>query len=358
MEYYIYITYKCNLNCSYCSAKNVTRPGRQRSLSTESMERIIEYIKSNGNGQKDTVVFYGGEPLLKRKIIRQFINKTRDLNLDYILYTNGILLNQVTLEFLNHFDTIFISVDGDKISHEKHRGKGTYDRILENMRMIKGRIDPHTIGRITVEEETDLYDSVTGIAGLVDSVYWQIVNKPFFRQPGIFLSKYQVAINRILNEWIENLKTGKKVNYVPIISIVSHLLFNYNNEGYSFRCGSGRNFQAIDIDGNVYWCDEYVGNPDGRIGTINKSIPRTTIPNHEDIFSDCIDCDISGICLGRCRKSLTEYNDQTKRLYCRSTKILVNEIKEEIKNIKSCIETNNYDLETFYDTPRCTEEIP
>lgn len=326
-------------------------------MTDDQMDRTIEYIQKNINGQKNSVVFFGGEPLLEYKLIDQFIRKTSTLNLSYILYTNGILLDKIPPDLLKPISTIIVSVDGDKESHEKHRGTGTYDKVIDNLKLIKSTLDSFFIGRITAEEETNIYKSVTNIIDYVDAVYWQIVNKPKFNNPIEFVNTYKINLKELFDYWFWHFKNGKIYNIIPFQSIVSSLLFDYGNDGLSFRCRAGSSLQVIDKD-NIYWCDEYIGDPKGIIGKVKGSGFIMPYESHRDIFQDCQECRITNICLGRCKKALKEYPADVIRIYCDLNRYLVDIITEKIDDIKNIIINRDYRLETFYNVPYCTEEIP
>jgi radical SAM protein with 4Fe4S-binding SPASM domain len=327
-------------------------------MTNGQIDRIIEYIEKNTNGQNHSVVFFGGEPLLEYKLIDRFVKKASNLKLSYILYTNGLLLNIIPNKILEPINTIIVSVDGDRDAHEKHRGLGTYERVIENLRLTKDNLDSFFIGRITAEEETNIFKSVTNILDSVDAVYWQIVNKPVFNNPNTFIKKYKNDLKDLFDFWFLNFENGKIYNIIPFQAVISSLLFRYGNDGLSFRCRAGSSLQVIDIDGSIYWCDEYIGDPKGIIGNINGGLPIMAYENHKDIFQDCKECNVSDICLGRCKKVLKEYPINIIRVYCELTKYLVEIITTRIDDINYIIMKNNYKLDNLYNVPYCTEEIP
>lgn len=348
------------MSCSYCFVKSGLYPEQDLSLSDDQINRLVKYISLNNNGYKDTVVFFGGEPLLKYDIIGKFIKRTKNLNLSYKVYTNGLLLNSIPLEILNSLDTILVSVDGDKKAQEKYRGIGTYDQIIDNLKTIKPLLHCFVIGRVTVEEETNIYLSVTNLINYTDAVHWQIVNKPTFDNNELFIENYKQNLNRLFEYWLNHLKSGKLLRIIPFQAITSSFLFNYKKDGRSFRCGVGSNFQTIDMkDENIYWCDEYIGDPKGVIGNISNHRPiNLAYTSHKDIFKDCQKCEVSDICLGRCKKNLLKYSYQQNKVYCELTRYLIQIISNHLEEIKNVVEKNNYDLKKFFDIPYCTEEIP
>lgn len=181
MEYSIYITYNCNLRCSFCYVKEKLSQKR-KGISNKKIDQIVKYIASNEK-KRDWVVFFGGEPLLVPQIIDKFIKKLRNTKIRFAMYTNGLLLNKIPKEILKKIEVILVSADGDKKTQEKHRGKGTYHRVLRNINAAKMKTGAFFVGRMTVDEETDLYKSAVNLLKYTDGVHWQIVIKPAFESP-------------------------------------------------------------------------------------------------------------------------------------------------------------------------------
>ncbi|MFI5331168.1 MAG: SPASM domain-containing protein, partial [Desulfobaccales bacterium] len=165
-------------------------------------------------------------------------------------------------------------------------------------------------------------------------------------------------LSRLFDYWLSYFEHGKILNVVPFQAIISSILFNHQNDGLSFRCRAGSSLQVIDIDGKIYWCDEYIGDENGIIGDITGKKPILKYEDCKIIFDDCINCNISSICLGRCKKCLKEYSDDTIRIYCNLTKYLIEIILAKIIHIKDIIKIRDYKLKDIYNVPFCTEEIP
>lgn len=324
------------------------------------ISNIIAYINHDivqNNRANNSVVFFGGEPLLVPDAIEKIINKTKHLNLKYIMYTNGVLLNQTPLNLLKKLSIIFVSLDGDKTNHEKYRGGQTYDTIVQNLINIKD-LGPHVIGRMTIEEDTDIYDSVINILPLVNSLHWQIVNKPKFNNIDMFLEKYKRGLTALCDFWISNLKSGDIKQIIPFQAITDSLL-NSNKKLTGFRCGVINNHVVIDINGNLYYCDEQIGNKHSIIGNINSNKNKIgAIANCESIYSSCKNCDILNICRGRCWKCLTEYSQEQISNYCALTKIIVEVLSNNINTIQQLINNGMLNSSDIYKGPYYTEEIP
>jgi len=355
----MYTTYKCNLSCSFCYAKDFFRNTKKSTLTDAQINNIIKYISIRNKKTNDIIAFFGGEPLMEYQIIDNFIKKTKNLNIEYAVYTNGLLLNSVPLELLNSINVLFVSVDGDKKAQEYYKGKCTYDKVINNLKILKPKSNSFIIGRITADEETNIYISVTNLLHYTDAVHWQIVNKPEFKNKELFIKNYKKGIEMLFEYWLSQFRKDKILKIIPFQAIIASLIFNYRKNAKSFRCNAGSDLQTIDIDGNIYWCDEHVGNTDMSIGNItNRQYVNLQYQKHTHMFEDCKYCEFSKLCLGRCKKCLLEYSDQQNRAYCELTIHLIKTILKNIDEIKDIVEKNNYTLEQFFNGPYCTEEIP
>ncbi|MGB9700859.1 MAG: radical SAM protein [Thermodesulfobacteriota bacterium] len=363
MEYYVLVTHRCNMACTYCSAGNaVTTNPSAKTLSPDQVLSIAEYIKEDliargKDAEENRIVFFGGEPLLAIDAMRNLFQATLGLPASYCLYTNGLALNKIPLDILSALKFIFVSFDGDKHAHEQHRGAHTYDRIVNNLIEIKKKASLPLIGRLTVEESTNLFESVTTMLELCDHVYWQIVNKPRFENPRRFIQNYESGIEQLFFFWLNQLRQGKILKLIPFESIANSLLNGSDTDPVSFRCACGTEFQAIDLDGTVYGCDEYVGTPLARLGNIKDGTPLSlNYRSHQDLNPDCGTCKNSLICLGRCRKMLQSFAKDQIQIYCRLTNFLIDLISANLPKIEKALQDNG--LQEIYISPPITEEIP
>ena len=84
MEYVIHLTDSCNLNCTYCYEKK-----KPRVISFENIKALCDYEIST-NPKYSVIIFYGGEPLLQKDLIKQTIDyinsKRKNINLYLIMF--------------------------------------------------------------------------------------------------------------------------------------------------------------------------------------------------------------------------------------------------------------------------------
>ncbi len=117
----IFTSHKCNLGCVMCWRK--TESGKHRLLwkpvPTEKWKSTIKEL--NNMGCKKLEFSGGGEPLLD-KDFKNLAEYAKGLGMHCCLTTNGTLLNNQMVDFLNsiNWDVVHVSLDGpDKDTNNK-----------------------------------------------------------------------------------------------------------------------------------------------------------------------------------------------------------------------------------------------
>lgn len=144
------ITQQCNLRCKYCvySGDYVTRKHAPKSMPLELAKKGIDFLLKHSSSLLDTDIgFYGGEALLCFEDMKEIVSYASKASegkiVRYNLTTNGTLFTDEILSFLEKYNfSILISLDGPKEIHDQNRvfaatGKGTFDKIMENIKYIK-----------------------------------------------------------------------------------------------------------------------------------------------------------------------------------------------------------------------------
>jgi uncharacterized protein len=140
---YIHVTYACNLTCKHCYA--ASGPQQVQSMSNEDVGRLVQAVAQAGFRK---VVITGGEPLAhpQRESLLDMLAGLRQIvkPMQVVLRTN--LTPQLTptlmVKLSNSADQIVVSMDGNEITHDSRRGKGTYACTVINLRDLIGLKDP------------------------------------------------------------------------------------------------------------------------------------------------------------------------------------------------------------------------
>ncbi len=121
----------CNLDCSYCFGSYSNRRAKD-DFTTEELIKIIDELWHLGTRN---LTVHGGETLL-RKDIGYLVDYMKQKGFYVNLVTNGILFPQRYKEIRN-VDSLCISLDGAEEGNDKNRGRGTYKKIIEAIRLAK-----------------------------------------------------------------------------------------------------------------------------------------------------------------------------------------------------------------------------
>ncbi|MDR3286070.1 MAG: 4Fe-4S cluster-binding domain-containing protein [Prevotellaceae bacterium] len=331
----------CNFNCKYCFEQT-----SHNYMSKKIIKSIEAYINRNLESQNIkslAVSWYGGEPLLSPNIIER-LSKTFSQVENYkaFIFTNGYAFNGNFIEKLKimGIKLIVITLDGSKDSHDKYRylknGKGTYNKILENISKICQTHNDEIKFNIRTnfdKNNIDFYESM-----LEDFEKINIKNISFiFSKITKSISGNGANVTNILSE-----KELNTISYKIRELLVKHnfykpLDFLPTKLDY-FNCYTGAdNGFAINYDGAVYKCFGDVNPPQNQVGNLLENgeieyFPKEIIKWYGYDFFDnskCRNCVILPSCMGGCAKArlgLDIYNSPK----CNQNKMIDN-TKAQIK---------------------------
>jgi len=136
----VILTNACNLSCTYCYEQHNKDFGR---FTSDSLFDAYTFLVNANKKQKKVFQFFGGEPLIHKDLILDFLrtysvllsdNAKGDSNTIIGMVTNGLLFTKELLdEYLSYdFTYILISLDTDRSSVD-HReiGQDGIDKILD-----------------------------------------------------------------------------------------------------------------------------------------------------------------------------------------------------------------------------------
>ena len=122
----------CNLRCPHCYSSASTRPS-QYDLSTSDGLRLLEDLASVG---VRVVIFSGGEPLLRSDLFG-LMARARELGMEPMLSSNGVLLDGASTGKLARAGTRYVgvSLDGLGAQNDAYRGlKGAFASAVQGLR--------------------------------------------------------------------------------------------------------------------------------------------------------------------------------------------------------------------------------
>lgn len=274
----ILTTRNCNFSCIYCYESH--NNSRLTKSTAEQLIRAVEdYHKQHPLLKIISVEWFGGEPLLEKEII-YFISdelisycEKNDLIYSSSITSNGYLLDQETqMNLLERKVSVFqITVDGTKEIHNRNRplknGKGTWDVINKNLEILKENKKPYHV-RLRTNYSYDTYLNVDDF--LTDM-------KMRFNDERFHFHFMRINAPNDKDIGIETIDTelDKSIIGMNIDSFNEHNLgldiyaLNFSPCGGVCYARRGNVF-AIDTDGSILKCTEYLDHPNNKIGTIKN----------------------------------------------------------------------------------------
>jgi putative peptide-modifying radical SAM enzyme len=251
-----------------------------------------------------TLTFIGGEPLLRPALIYEIMDNAPISR--FMIQTNGLLLHRLAPEYINQFETIFLSIDGDETLTNYNRGERIYQTVLENIsHMYAGGFTGEIIARMTVTENTNLFDSVLHLAFhapiTFSSIHWQIdanfyPDYQYRRFDEWVDTSYIPDLHRLIRYWVRAMHKGHVFRWYPLLVCIADLLSNTKTH---LRCGSGYANWTIMPDGSIAPCPIMVGMKNWYQGTIATTHPQE-LARTPSFIGRCNTCKIVTFCGGRC----------------------------------------------------------
>lgn len=295
-----------------------------------------------------TIVFYGGEPLLQIDKIKEIMD---NVDVPYRMQTNGQLLHLLGPKYLNKITKILISCDGNQETTDNYRGKGTYQKIKDNIELMKKNgYEGELIARMTVAQDNpDINKNVQDIleTELFDAVHWQLdvgFYKEDFHEEKIkeFFQKYNVSTSKLINFWTQEIQNGNVIKLYPFIAIAESIL---SNKTTKLRCGAGSQGYAISTSGNIQACPIMNNIEDFKAGTLDT--------NPQDLkkfdIQECKDCSCVNLCGGRCLywRKASLWPKKGDDMICDSIKHYIDEIKNQMPKIHEAIKDGKASRKDF-----------
>lgn len=253
---------RCNLRCKYCYANVENRFDSQQAGGFTKQEVFNMVDELYGMGTR-LIFLLGGEPLLHEDI-GEIINYIVSKGIILHLITNGTLIKR-KLNEIKKAHVICVSLDGPREFNDVYRGKGTYNVIVDNIKValehnLPVRIHP-VLTRNSIKilpEFVKLCEELNIIATYSPANYleetdfedFKLSNEEYrqfwaklieLKKHGASIGNSEFALRKVI-EW--------PVNYHSFITKEQSLRLKYN----PVFCASGYTYCAIDSSGVMFNC--------------------------------------------------------------------------------------------------------
>lgn len=331
----LHIAHTCNLNCSYCFASQGKYQGERALMSFEVGKRAFDFlIEHSGTRRNLEVDFFGGEPLMNWEVVKQLvayarsIEKQHNKNFRFTLTTNGVLLDDEIIDFLNkEMSNVVLSLDGRKEINDHFRrdykGKGSYDVIVPKFKRLvekRGGKDYYMRGTFTHNN----VDFTNDIFHMADLGFTELSMEPVVCPPDdpyaltkedqpIIFEQYEI----LAKEMIKRKAEGKPFTFY-------HYMLDLENGPCIYKritgCGSGTEYMAVTPWGELYPCHQFVGDEKYSLGNIYDGIQNTKVQDEFRMCNayakeECKDCWAKLYCSGGCAANAYHATGKVNGIY-------------------------------------------
>ena len=316
----LHVAHTCNLNCSYCFASQGKYQGERAVMSYEVGKRAFDFlIEKSGSRRNLEVDFFGGEPLMNWDVVKKLvayarsIEKEHNKNFRFTLTTNGMLIDDEIIDFLNkEMSNVVLSLDGRPEVHDHFRkdymGRGSYDVIVPKFkRLVEARGGKNYYVRGTYTHNN--VDFTNDILHMADLGFTELSMEPVVCPPGDPYALTEEELPKLFEQYeilakemIKRKKEGRGFTFY-------HYMLDLKNGPCIYKritgCGSGTEYVSVTPWGELYPCHQFVGDEKYSLGNIWDGIKNTEV---QDEFrscnayarEECKDCWAKLYCSGGC----------------------------------------------------------
>jgi len=311
---YLVVAQECNLACTYCYAGGGGFGQPERHMPEAIMRRGLERLLPLA-GERLTLSFFGGEPLLNFSLLEETVRHASRLagasgsGLSFALTTNGTLLDEAMLDFIErHIAYLAISLDGDAMANSGRvfrDGRPAFPVIQDNLARLRQRGIPFALrATVTPANVGQVVESVTFLSTLgaqsvrvlpAQGMHWSVAE----RQQ---LSRAMTDLNRRGLQALLAGETPTACEHALRLAVQA-----VAGEDAERPCLAGGGILALAADGMLYPCEHFVGvdalamgyvddYPDSRAQRIVARFAAATTAGRPR----CQRCAVRGACGGQC----------------------------------------------------------
>jgi len=330
----LHICHDCNLRCRYCFADEGAYHSAREFMSEQTAKTAIDFlIKNSGKRKVLEVDFFGGEPLMCLKTIKNVVAYARaegekhGKKFLFTTTTNALLLDDDAIDFFNReMENVVLSLDGRKEVHDAIRktvnGKGSFDLVIDKIKkFVRSRGDKNYYVRGTFTAKN--LDFSKDVIFLAESGFDSISMEPVVTDiPDLAIKKEHLPeicaeYENLCDKYLEKYDGGEGFNFFH---------FNVDLEGgvclqkKVSACGAGNEYFSVVPNGDIYPCHQFAGDKDflmGNVfdGVLDKRIREKFASSCLFTREDCGDCFAKFICSGGCAANNYHFEGDINKPY-------------------------------------------
>ena len=329
----LHVAHDCNLRCGYCFAGTGDFGGCRELMSKETAEKAVEFaIKGSRQRHNLELDLFGGEPLMNWGVVEHIVNYVRrreqetGKNIKLTLTTNGTLLNDSNIKFLNDNRVMLVlSLDGKKETHDAMRPfpnkTGSYDEAVRGFKkVIESREGKNYYLRGTYTHfSTHFADEVLDMTKVGKEISVEPVvgiDEPYVLTEDdlpVLFAEY----DKLARAYLEHRRNGNAFDFFHFNVALD------NGPCVAKRlagCGAGHEYFAITPEGDIYPCHQFVGREQYKLGTLDTGVVKPDLVQkfrHTHVMTkpECSKCWARFFCSGGCHANADLINGDISKPY-------------------------------------------
>lgn len=274
----------CNFSCKYCIRGGSKPYNPNLALKLDDLNSLFQDFEEMGGRE---VTFSGGEPYL-REDFNNILLKTREYGFRISIFTNGSLLNDISIETLKYIrlNKLQVTLYGNKSDYLAFTGSDSHDDVVSVLdKLMEQKIEFEVTCPLTRLNKSS-HQYFKSLEEKYKIVYIYLIDDPLFPEISPQIRNY-------------SLDPGDEF-------LIANVSLPDPDSSYAGEpCAMGKSMVFVDIIGNVYPCYRYpiqVGNlHHSRLSQIwfNREIEAIRLTNRTIKPTICSICTFRGYCI-RC----------------------------------------------------------
>ena len=234
-------TSACNMHCTGCWAAEY---GNRLNLSFDEIDSIITQGKELGVYM---YIYTGGEPLMRKQDLIALCNKHSDC--EFLAFTNATLIDEEFADEMLRVKNFIpaISVEGSEEDTDSRRGKGSYQRVVRAMEILRRKKLPFGVSCCYTSQNLDSISSEEFIDQLVS---WGAKFAWFFH----YMPVGNDAVTQLLPSPQQREQMYHRIRQYRSTKPISTIDFQNDGEYVGGCIAGGRNYLHINPNGDIEPC--------------------------------------------------------------------------------------------------------
>ncbi len=245
------LTYKCPLQCPYCSNPVDFAGTYRKELETDDWIRVMREARKMGSLQ---IGFSGGEPLV-RKDLELLIAEAKTLGYYSNLITSGVGMDEKRVKAFREAGLDHIQISFQASSEEVNdfiAGTRSFEHKLEMARQVKAQGYPMVLNIVLHRHNIEQLDEILSMCAVLKADYVELANTQYYGWS--FLNRDQLMPTREQVKVAEGIANEHKARNEGKMKILFVVPDYFEERPKACMNGWGSTFLTIAPDGSALPC--------------------------------------------------------------------------------------------------------